>query len=120
MTVNVPQVNRGDVYFANLDPVVGSETGKKRPVVVIQNDIGNQHSPTTIVAVITEFSEKKASYPICVVIGEREGLKKASVVNLAQTRTIDKKRLTFPKVTSLPDAIMAQIDRALKNSLGLN
>ena len=117
--MNVPEVNRGDVYYAGMDPVVGNETGKKRPVVVIQNDIGNKYSPTTIVAVITEFSEKKASYPICVAIGEREGLKKASVVNLAQIRTIDKKRLTFPKIASLPDAVMAQIDRALKNSLAL-
>lgn len=62
------QVKRGDIHYANLDSVVGRETGKTRPVLVIQNDIGNMYSPTTIVAVITEYSEKKASYPICVAI----------------------------------------------------
>ena len=70
------QVNRGDIHYANLDPVVGRETGKTRPVVVIQNDIGNMYSPTTIVAIITEYSEKKASYPICVAVKKRDGLKK--------------------------------------------
>ena len=54
-------IKRGDVYYADLDPVKGHETGKRRPVVVIQNDIGNMYSPTTIVAIITEYSEKKAS-----------------------------------------------------------
>jgi mRNA interferase MazF len=117
--VNIPRVKRGQVYYANLDPVVGSETGKTRPVLVVQNDIGNRYSPTTIVAVITEFSEKKASYPICVAIGEEEGMKKASVVNLAQIRTIDKKRLILPSLALLPDEIMTQIDQALKNSLGI-
>jgi len=117
--VNVPQIKRGEVYYANLDPVMGSETGKTRPVVVIQNDIGNRYSATTIIAVITEFSAKKASYPISVAIGEKQGLKKASIVNLAQIRTIDKRRLTLPKVTSLPDEIMVEVDRALKSSLGL-
>ena len=59
------KIRRGDIYYANLDPVVGRETGKTRPVLIIQNDIGNMYSPTTIVAVITEYSIKKASYPIC-------------------------------------------------------
>ena len=66
--MSVNQVRRGDIHYANLDPVVGRETGKTRPVLVIQNDIGNMYSPTTIVAIITEYSEKKASYPICVAI----------------------------------------------------
>ena len=66
--MSVIQVKRGDIHYANLDPVVGRETGKTRPVLVIQNDIGNMYSPTTIVAIITEYSEKKASYPICVAI----------------------------------------------------
>ncbi len=112
-------MKRGEVYFANLEPVLGSETGKTRPVVVIQNDIGNAYSPTTIVAIITEYSEKKASYPICVAIGIEQGLKKPSVVNLAQVRTIDKRRLIFPSIAKLPDAAMAQVDRALKHSLSL-
>jgi len=117
--VDVPRVKRGEVYYANLDPVVGSETGKTRPVLVVQNDIGNKYSPTTIVAIITEFSEKKASYPICVAVGEKQGLKKASIVNLAQIRTIDKRRLIFPKIALLSDEVMTQIDHALKNSLGI-
>lgn len=72
--MNALQIRRGEVYYAKLGPVIGSETGKTRPVVVIQNDIGNRYSPTTIVAVISEFSPKKAAYPICVPIGEDQGL----------------------------------------------
>lgn len=117
--MNIQQVKRGEVYYANLDPVVGSETGKTRPVLVIQNDIGNQYSPTTIVAIITGYSEKKASYPICVAVRADQGLMKASIVNLAQIRTLDKRRLVFPKVATMTDDVMAQVDRALKNSLGL-
>jgi mRNA interferase MazF len=107
MAMNSPQVKRGEVYSASLDPVVGSETGKTRPVVVIQNDIGNQYSPTTIVAIITAYSEKKATYPICVAVGADQGLKKASIVNLAQIRTIDKRRLVFPKVATMTNNVMA-------------
>lgn len=114
------QVARGEVYYANLDPTIGSETGKTRPVVVIQNDIGNKYSPTTIVAVITEYSKKKASYPICVAVAQAQGLSKASIVNLAQIRTIDKRRLIPPRLTILSDEIMLQVDRAIKNSLALD
>jgi mRNA interferase MazF len=110
---------RGEVYYAALDPVVGNETGKTRPVLIIQNDIGNRYSPTTIIAVITEFSEKKASYPICVSIGKEVGLEKDSIVNLSQIRTIDNRRLRGAKVTTLSKEIMAQVDQALKNSLAL-
>ena len=114
------QVKRGDIHYANLDPVVGRETGKTRPVLVIQNDIGNMHSPTTIVAVITEYSEKKASYPICVAIKKGNGLKKDSIVNLSQIRTIDKKRLNSPKLGTLSSDSMKKVDDALKNSLALS
>ena len=114
------QVKRGDIHYADLDPVVGRETGKTRPVLVIQNDIGNMYSPTTIVAVITEYSEKKASYPICVAAKKKNGLKKDSIVNLAQIRTIDKKRLTTPKLGSLEKDTMKKVDDALKNSLSLS
>jgi mRNA interferase MazF len=113
------QVKRGEIYYAALDPVVGSETGKTRPVLIVQNDVGNQYSPTTIVAVITEYSEKKATYPICVVIGKESGLKKNSIVNLSQIRTLDKSRLTGSKLTILPDELMEKVDMALKNSLAL-
>jgi len=112
-------IKRGDVYYANLDPVKGHETGKTRPVVVIQNDIGNIYSPTTIVAIVTEYSEKKASYPICVVIKKEKGLKKDSIVNLSQIRTIDKKRLKVPKITELSDNVMKKVDEAIMSSLGL-
>ncbi|MFH1146295.1 MAG: type II toxin-antitoxin system PemK/MazF family toxin [Pseudomonadota bacterium] len=112
-------VRRGEIYYANLDPVVGSETGKTRPVIVIQNDIGNTYSPTTIVAVITEYSEKKASYPVCVAVTTDDGLTKDSIVTLSQIRTIDKKRLNGPRVTALSNELMEKVDRALRNSLGL-
>jgi mRNA interferase MazF len=69
-------IKRGEIYYAALDPVIGSETGKTRPVLIIQNDIGNLYSPMTIVAVITEYSEKKATYPICVPLVIEAGLKK--------------------------------------------
>ena len=114
------QIKRGDIYFANLDPVLGRETGKTRPVLVIQNDIGNKYSPTTIVSIITEYSEKKASYPICVAVKKGRGLKKDSIVNLSQIRTIDKKRLIAPKLSNLSKNIMNQIDKAIKKSLALH
>jgi len=113
------QVRRGEIYYASLDLMVGSETGETRPVLVVQNDVGNQFSPTTIVAVITEYSEKKATYPICVVIGQDSGLKKNSIVNLSQIRTLDKSRLTGAKLATLPDELMEKVDLALKNSLAL-
>ena len=114
------QIKRGDIYYANLDPVLGSETGKTRPVLVIQNDIGNKYSPTTIVSIITEYSEKKASYPICVAIKKWKGLKKDSIVNLSQIRTIDKKRLITPKLITISKDILNQIDEAIKKSLALD
>jgi mRNA interferase MazF len=113
------RIKRGEVYYAGLDPVTGHETGKTRPVVVIQNDIGNQFSPTTIVAVITEYTRKKASYPICVPVRKQEGLLKDSIVNLSQIRTIDKKRLIAPKLATLSESVMKQVDAAIINSLGL-
>lgn len=118
--MNTLQVRRGDIYYANLEPIIGSETGESRPVLVIQNDIGNIYSPTTIVAVITEYSDKKASYPICVAVYKDEGLKKNSIVNLSQIRTIDKKRLSTPKLATLSNHSMKKVDDALKKSLALS
>ena len=112
-------VHRGEIYYADLDPVVGSETGKNRPVLIIQNDIGNAYSPTTIVAVVTEYSDKKARYPICVSITKDAGLEKDSIVNLAQIRTIDKKRLRGSCVATLSDEQMEKVNQAIKNSLAL-
>lgn len=113
------QIKRGEIYYAALDPVVGSETGKTRPVLIIQNDIGNRYSPTTIIAVITEYSEKKATFPICVSIGQDAGLKKNSIINLSQIRTIDNRRLIEPKVTTLSDDLMRKVNKALRNSLAI-
>ena len=118
--MNSIQIKRGEIYYAMLDPVVGRETGKTRPVLIVQNDVGNQYSPTTIVAVITEYSEKKATYTICVAIDKDSGLKKNSIVNLSQIRTLDKSRLTGSKLATLPDELMEKVDMALKNSLGVN
>jgi mRNA interferase MazF len=112
-------IKRGEVYYANLDPVIGNETGKTRPVLVLQNDIGNQFSSTTIVAVVTEFSEKKASYPICVVIPAESGLRRRSIANLAQIRTIDRQRLRGDKIAALSSQVMREVDQALMYSLGL-
>ena len=113
------QVKRGEIYLAMLDPVIGSETGKTRPVLIVQNDIGNRYSPTTIVAVVTEYSEKKAAYPICVAVGKNAGLRKDSIINLSQIRTIDKERLIGEKIALLPEGLMEKVDTALKNSLAL-
>jgi mRNA interferase MazF len=118
--MNTVQIKRGEIYYAALDPVVGSETGKTRPVLIIQNDLGNLYSPTTIVAVISEYSEKKASYPICVTVGKEDGLKKESIVNLSQIRTIDKKRLVGHRLVTLSEKRMEKVETALKNSLAMS
>lgn len=84
-------VRRGDIYHADLDPVFGSEQGGYRPVLVIQNNIGNKYSPTVIVAAIT--SKEKMKLPTHIAVPEMEGLEKDSVVLLEQLRTLDKRRL---------------------------
>lgn len=111
-------VKRGDVFYADLSPVVGSEQGGIRPVLVIQNDIGNKYSPTIIVAAITS-QINKAKLPTHVEISAPEyGLPKDSVVLLEQVRTIDKKRLR-EKIGRFNDEMMAKVDECLKISLGL-
>jgi len=111
-------VKRGDIFFAELSPVVGSEQGGIRPVLIIQNDIGNQYSPTTIVAAITG-QITKAKLPTHVEISAKEsGLTKDSVVLTEQVRTIDKKRLK-EKVSSVDESMMKKINHALEVSLGL-
>jgi len=109
---------RGDVYFADLSPVIGSEQGGFRPVLVIQNDIGNKYSPTVIVSAITSRIQK-ARLPTHVELPAHiSGLDRDSVVLLEQIRTIDKKRLTR-HVCRLDDEIMAKVDEALAISVGL-
>lgn len=111
-------VKRGDIFYADLSPVVGSEQGGIRPVLVIQNDIGNKYSPTIIVAAITS-QINKAKLPTHVEISAPEyGLPKDSVVLLEQVRTIDKKRLR-EKIGRFNDEMMAKVDECLKISLGL-
>ena len=111
-------VKRGDVYFADLSPVVGSEQGGVRPVLVIQNDIGNRFSPTVIVAAITAQIQK-AKLPTHVEIdAERYGFERDSVILLEQVRTIDKSRLT-DKITHLDEHLMDKVDEALEVSFGL-
>ncbi len=111
-------VQRGEVYFADLSPVVGSEQGGVRPVLVIQNDIGNRFSPTVIVAAITAQIQK-AKLPTHVEIkAEKHGFERDSVILLEQIRTLDKQRLT-DKITKLDTDTMKEINHALEISLGL-
>ena len=112
------KVKRGDVFYAELDPVIGSEQGGVRPVLIVQNDVGNQHSPTTIVAAITG-QLSKAKLPTHVDLAGREnGLAKNSVVLVEQVRTIDKTRLK-EYICTLDKQIMEQVDQALLISMGL-
>lgn len=111
-------VKRGDVFFADLSPVVGSEQGGTRPVLIIQNDIGNRFSPTVIIAAITAQIQK-AKLPTHVEINAKKyGFERDSVILLEQLRTIDKSRLT-DRITQLDDALMEKVDIALAISLGL-
>ncbi len=111
-------VSRGDIYYADLRPVVGSEQGGVRPVLIIQNDVGNRHSPTVICAAITS-QMNKAKLPTHVEINsERYDMAKNSVVLLEQLRTIDKTRLR-DKICHLDHQILGKIDKALEISLEL-
>jgi mRNA interferase MazF len=112
------QVFRGQMYFANLDPVIGSEQGGTRPVLVIQNDVGNRHSPTIIVAPITT-QVKKTWLPTHVEVPPFWGLPEQSMAMLEQVRTIDKSRFG-DYVGCLGDEVMDHIDEALGISVGIN
>ena len=111
-------MKRGDVYQANLDPVIGSEQGGIRPVLIIQNDIGNRHSPTIICAAITSRMNK-ANLPTHIELqAGRYDMMKDSVILLEQLRTIDKQRLK-DKVCHLDEDIMKKVNRGLMISLEL-
>ena len=112
-------ITRGDMYYANLTPVVGSEQDGYRPVVVIQNDFGNKYSPTIVVAAITSRSIKKVNLPTHIRLSPEYGLEKNSVVLLEQIRTIDRKRLGG-YIGMLNENAISQIDHALLVSVGLN
>lgn len=112
-------VKRGDIYYADLSPVIGSEQGGVRPVLVVQNDVGNRYSPTVIAAAITS-QINKAKMPTHIEIDAREyGLSRDSVVLLEQVRTIDKKRLK-EKIGHLDDRMMQSVNTALEISFGLS
>lgn len=112
-------IRRGDLYYAALNPVLGSEQGGVRPVLVVQNDIGNQYSPTTIIVAVTS-QINKAKLPTHVEIeAAGSGLEKDSVILAEQVRTIDKSRLK-QKVGTLGQDIMEKVNRAIEISLGLS
>ena len=111
-------IRRGDIYYADLSPVVGSEQGGIRPVLIVQNNVGNRYSPTVIAAAITS-PQSKAKLPTHIPLhANTSGLTKDSVVLLEQVRTIDKRRLK-EKMGSVDDASMSAVDNAISISLGL-
>lgn len=112
-------VKRGDIFYADLSPVIGSEQGGIRPVIIMQNDIGNRYSPTVIVAAITS-QINKAKLPTHVEISSEEyGLNRDSVVLLEQIRTLDKRRLK-EKIGHMTDSDMGKVNKALLISLSLD
>ncbi len=118
-SVNKVIIKRGDIFYADLRPVIGSEQGGVRPVLIVQNDTGNKHSPTVICAAITS-KMNKAKLPTHVELdAEKYGIVKDSVILLEQVRTIDKSRLK-EKVCHLDDDVLKKIDKALLISLALN
>ncbi len=111
-------IKRGDIFYADLSPVVGSEQGGIRPVLIVQNDVGNKYSPTVIAAAITS-QQFKSKMPTHINVNASVcGLSKDSVVLLEQIRTLDKKRLR-EKMGNLPETDMDRIDDALSVSIGL-
>lgn len=112
------EIKRGDIFYGDLSPVIGSEQGGVRPVLIIQNDIGNKYSPTVIIAAITS-QINKAKLPTHIEINANDyGLNRDSVVLLEQVRTIDKKRLR-EKIGNFDDDMMKKVDEGLQISLGL-
>ena len=112
-----PMINRGDLYSACLDPVVGSEQGGIRPVLVIQNDVGNRYSPTVIVLAVTGQINKTRLPTHVPVAAGNTGLQKDSVVLAEQIRTLDKRRLR-EKIGSLRPEVMQRVSEAMMISLG--
>lgn len=112
-------VKRGDIFYADLSPVVGSEQGGTRPVLIVQNDTGNRHSPTVIAAAITSQTGKARLPTHINIAGGSVGLSKDSVILLEQIRTIDKRRLR-EHMGRLDDNHMSLVDEAIAVSFGLN
>ena len=118
-SVKALNIRRGDIYYEDLSPVVGSEQGGVRPVLIVQNDVGNKFSPTVIAAAITS-QQSKANMPTHIHLNANSsGLAKDSVVLLEQVRTIDKKRLK-EKMGTVDENSMNEINNAISSSFGLN
>ena len=111
-------VRRGDIFYADLSPVIGSEQGGIRPVVIVQNDVGNRHSPTVIAAAITSKVDKAKLPTHIEVVADNFGLEKDSVILLEQVRTIDKKRLK-EKMGKIDEKTMEKVNSAISVSFGL-
>jgi len=109
---------RGDMYYADLNPVIGSEQGGNRPVLIIQNNIGNKHSPTVIVAAITGKANQKTKLPTHCYLEAENGLEMQSIVLLEQIRTIDKKRLNG-YIGRLDERLMNSVNHSLAISVDL-
>ncbi len=112
-------VKRGDIFYADLSPVVGSEQGGLRPVLIVQNDVGNKYSPTVIAAAITSQVSKTKLPTHIDVFADNFGLAKDSVILLEQIRTLDKRRLK-EKMGHLDDGLMSRVDDAISVSFGLS
>ena len=111
-------MRRGEIYYADLRTTRGCEQGGIRPVLIVQNDVGNYFSHTTVIAVLTKRSHHKPSLPTHVYIVSRDGLYSDSIVMAEQIRTIDKSRI-LSKITSLNELEMKEVEKALLNSLGI-
>ncbi|MBR5284937.1 MAG: type II toxin-antitoxin system PemK/MazF family toxin [Clostridia bacterium] len=119
MEYNRNTVRRGEIYYADLSPVVGSEQGGMRPVLIVQNDVGNRYSPTVIAAAITS-QQNKAKLPTHIEISAKAvGLSRNSVILLEQIRTLDKRRLK-EKMGTLDSRLMQRVDNAIAVSFGLS
>lgn len=116
--VSLLDIKRGDIFYADLSPVIGSEQGGVRPVLIVQNDVGNKYSPTVIAAAITSQGMKSKLPTHINISSDKSGLSKDSVVLLEQVRTLDKRRLKEKKGTADQNA-MNLIDKALSISFGL-
>ncbi|MGM9642917.1 MAG: type II toxin-antitoxin system PemK/MazF family toxin [Eubacteriales bacterium] len=112
------QIRRGDIYYADLSPVVGSEQGGLRPVLIIQNDVGNRYSPTVIAAAITSRMGKTRLPTHIDIYAERAGLARDSVILLEQIRTLDKRRLR-ERIGHLDDEMMDRVNSAIAVSFGI-
>jgi mRNA interferase MazF len=116
--MNMQSIKRGDIFYADLSPVVGSEQGGLRPVLIIQNDVGNKYSPTVIAAAITSRMGKTRLPTHIDIYAERAGLARDSVILLEQIRTLDKRRLK-EKMGHLDEGLMNEVNAAIAVSFGL-